>query len=197
MDRHLLPGGGARARLCGFRPPQLQLHRRPPSNARARDDDDDDDDGDGDDGDNRSIALQRIQKALNLDVKEEKTELMVMMCMQKAFDNANAAGVAPPKEAIMATAAAEQPHCAAWLHHLFAYVQGSGGNGELLRDLDAYTKAAARTNMAVARSDAPPLPRPLDIRRGSGDIYVAVGCGQLRRATLPRALAIHRCSGDI
>ena len=93
-------------------------------------------------------------------MKEEKTEVMVMMCMQKAFDNANAAGVAPPKEAIMATAAAEQPQCAAWLHHLFAYVQGSGGNGELLRDLDAYTKAAARTNMAVARSDAPPLPRP-------------------------------------
>ena len=95
-----------------------------------------------------------------MNVKEDKTELMVMMCMQKAFDNANAAGVAPPKEAIMATAAAEQPHCAAWLHHLFAYVQGSGGNGELLKDLDAYTEAAALTSWAAARSTASPSPAP-------------------------------------
>ena len=95
-----------------------------------------------------------------MNVKEDKTELMVMMCMQKAFDNANAAGVAPPKEAIMATAAAEQPQCAAWLHHLFAFVQGSGGNGELLKDLDAYTKAAALTNLAVASSDTRPSPAP-------------------------------------
>ena len=97
---------------------------------------------------------------MNLDVKEEKTELMVMMCMQKAFDIATAAGQTPPKEAIMATAAAEQPQCTAWLHHLLAYVQGSGGNGGLLKDIDAYTKAAALTNLAVASSDTRPSPAP-------------------------------------
>ena len=97
---------------------------------------------------------------MNLDVKEEKTELMVMMCMQKAFDIATAAGQTPPKEAIMATAAAEQPQCTAWLHHLLAYVQGSGGNGELLKDIDEHTKEAALTNLAAARPDTLPPHAP-------------------------------------
>ena len=104
---------------------------------------------------------------MNLDVKEEKTEVMVMMRMQRAVDIANAAGATPPKEAIMATAAAEQPQCAAWLHHLLAHVQGGGGNGELLKDLNAYAKAAALTNLAVASSDTRPPPRSLAIRRCS------------------------------
>jgi hypothetical protein len=168
VDRRVLPGGGARAGLRGFRPPSCS-GAADPRRTRARDDDEDGG-GDGDDVDNRSIALQWVQKALNLDVKEEKTEVMVMMRMQKAFDIANAAGATPPKEAIVATAAAEQPQCAAWLHHLLAHAQGSGGNGELLKDLDAYTKAAALTDLAVASSDTRPFPRPLAIRRCSGDI---------------------------
>ena len=109
----------------------------------------------------RSIALQRMQKALNLLVKEDKTEVTVMMGMQNAFDVARAAGAAPPSvDSVMATARAEQPMCAAWLHHLLAYVQASGGNGELLKDLDAYTKAAALTSWAAARSTSHPSPAP-------------------------------------
>ena len=81
-----------------------------------------------------------------------------MMSMQKAFDIAHAAGTAPPKAAIIATAAAEQPQCTAWLHHLLAHVQASGGNGELLKELDAYTKAAALTSWAAARSTSHPSP---------------------------------------
>eukprot|EP00959_Pyramimonas_sp_CCMP1952_P377074 7898082-Pyramimonas_sp.AAC.1 len=60
----------------------------------------------------------------------------------------------------MATAAAEQPQYAAWLHRLLAHAQGRGGNGGLLKDLGAYTKAAALTNLAVASSDTRPSPAP-------------------------------------
>ena len=90
----------------------------------------------------RSISMQRMQKALNVTVKEEKTEITVMMGMQNSLAIAAEAGRPPPMEAIMATAAAEQPTRAKRLHHLLAYVQSCGGNGELLKDLDSFTKVA-------------------------------------------------------
>ena len=112
----------------------------------------------------RSIALQRTQKALNVASREEKTEITVMMGMQNAIDVAAAAGVEPSWANIIEASKAEQPACQYWLVHLLAYVRECGANGELLKDLGTYTKAAARVlwgcSPFLGRARQLPLPPP-------------------------------------
>ena len=107
-----------------------------------------------------------MQKALNLLVKEEKTEVTVMMGMQNAFDVARAAGAAPPPvDSVMATARAEQPMCAAWLHHT------------------AGERWQRRAPEGARR-----------LHQGCGADQL--GCSPFHLTPLPRFLVIRCCSGD-
>ena len=85
-----------------------------------------------------------MQKALNVEAKEEKTEISCVLCMQDQVDEIIASGVdakSCPFGEMVAAAAAEQPPCAEYLHTIALFVKECGCNGDLLRELDAFTKA--------------------------------------------------------
>ena len=87
-----------------------------------------------------------MQKALNVEAKEEKTEISCMLCMQDQVDELTKSGVDMkncPFSEMVAAAAAEQPPCASYLHTIALFVKECGCNGDLLRELDAFTKVRA------------------------------------------------------
>ena len=88
-------------------------------------------------------------KALNVEAKEDKTEISCMLCMQDQVDELTLSGVDMkncPFGEMVAAAAAEQPPCASYLHTLALFVKECGCNGDLLRELDAFTKVRATSN---------------------------------------------------
>ena len=92
-------------------------------------------------------------KALNVEAKEEKTEISCMLCMQDQVDELTLSGVDMtncPFGEMVAAASAEQPPCASYLRTIALFVKECGCNGDLLRELDAFTKVRA--------TSTPPLP---------------------------------------
>lgn len=100
----------------------------------------------------RCSAGWRIQKALNVDAKEEKTEISCMLCMQDQVDDIIASGAditTSPFRDMIAAAAVEQPPCADYLHTIAQFVKECGCNGDLLRELDAFTKARPSPTLLI------------------------------------------------
>ena len=94
---------------------------------------------------------------MNVEAKEEKTEISCMVCMQDQVDELTARGVDMancPFGEMVAAAAAEQPPCAEYLHTIALFVKECGCNGDLLRELDAFTKVRATSSP----SPSPPTP---------------------------------------
>ena len=78
-----------------------------------------------------------------------------MLCMQDQVDELTARGVDMtncPFGEMVAAAAAEQPPCAEYLHTIALFVKECGCNGDLLRELDAFTKVRATSSPSPTHS---------------------------------------------
>ena len=63
-----------------------------------------------------------------------------MLSMQKSVQMARHAKGDPDWNVIIKDACKSQPVCAKWAAVLAGYVRGCGGDGQLLNDLDTFTK---------------------------------------------------------
>ena len=98
---------------------------------------------------------------MNVEAKEEKTEISCMLSMQDQVDDLVASGVTLkecPFDEIFTAAAVEQPPCAEYLHSIALFVKECGCNGDLLRELDAFTKV--RDAFPVSPPPLPSFPLP-------------------------------------
>lgn len=81
-----------------------------------------------------------IQKALNTEVREQQSEIECMLSMHHACQEAVAKGVEPNWVEIQKAACHSQPPCSNWINTLCDYVQKNGANGELLVELNEFSR---------------------------------------------------------